>query len=72
MQLCVLGLLGRTLSGPWMRQFYTSAEKQINFVQGIRVVREVMEKLKVTADCPNAFWRLMWTFLETRWLLMQP
>jgi len=53
MQLRVLGLLGRALSGPWMRQFYTSAETEINFVERIRVVRKVMEKLKVAADSPE-------------------
>jgi len=36
-----------------MRQFYTSAENEINFVEGIRVVQKVMEKLKVAADSPE-------------------
>ena len=53
MQLRVLGLLGRALSGPWMRQLYTSAETDISFVEGIRVVRKVMEELKFAADSPE-------------------
>jgi len=53
MQLRVLGLLGKTLSGPWMRQFYTSAELEINHVEGIRVVRKVLENLKVAAASPE-------------------
>ena len=31
-ELQVLGMLGKTLTGPWMKHFYTSAEKEINHV----------------------------------------
>ncbi len=47
----VSGLLGKLLTGPWMKRFYTSAEKEINHVEGIQVVRMVLEKLKVACDC---------------------
>ena len=39
MELEVLRLLGKMLTGPWMRKFYTSAEKEIHHVEGIEVVR---------------------------------
>ena len=53
MELQVLGLLGKLLTGPWMRKFYTSAEKEIHHVEGIEVVRQVLEKLKVAAEAPE-------------------
>ena len=37
----VLGLVGKLLSGPWMTTMYTSAEKQINHVDCIDVVRTI-------------------------------
>jgi len=55
MELHVLGLLGKTLSGPWLKLFYTSAENQINHVEGIQVVRLVLHNLKVAAESPEAF-----------------
>ena len=39
MELEVLRLLGKMLTGPWMRKCYTSAEKEIHHVEGIEVVR---------------------------------
>ena len=43
----VLGLLGKVFSGPWMRKFYRSAEDQIDHVEGIAVVKRVVQKLTV-------------------------
>jgi len=53
MELRVLGLLGKTLNGPWMKRFYMSAEKEINFVEGIRVVKKVQDNLDVAANSPE-------------------
>ena len=38
----VLGLIGKLLTGPWMKAFYTSATNQINHVDGIFVVKDVI------------------------------
>jgi len=53
MELRVLGLLGKTLSGLWMKRFYMSAETEINFVEGIRVVEKVLANIKVAANSPE-------------------
>ena len=53
MELQVLGFLGKMLTGPWMKKFYTSAENEIHHVEGIEVVRQVLERLKVAADSPG-------------------
>ena len=46
----VLGLLGKLLSGPWMKCFYRNAEDQIDHVEGITVVKKVVELLNVERD----------------------
>ena len=45
-QLQVLGLMGKFLSGPWMKAFYTSASNQINHVDAITTVKDVLSTLK--------------------------
>ena len=55
MELHVLGLLGKTLSSPWMKRFYTSADNQMNHVEDIRLVRHVLDNLKVAANSPETF-----------------
>ena len=52
LELCVLGLIGKLLTAPWMRTFYTSCEDEINHVQGIEVVRRVTDKLRSVIDNP--------------------
>ena len=42
----VLGLIGKLLTGSWMKAFYTSANNQIDHVDGILVVKDVILKLK--------------------------
>lgn len=49
-QMQVMGLLGKLLTGPWMRKFYRSAEDQIDHVEGISIVRKVVRKLKEQTD----------------------
>ena len=51
-ELQVLGILGRHLTGPWMRKFYTSAEKEINHIDGIGVVRDVLVSLQEMLQDP--------------------
>ena len=50
-ELHVLGFLGKLFSGPWMKKFYTSASTVINHVDGIEVVKKVLQNLK-QADRP--------------------
>ena len=46
----VLGLLGKLLSGLLMKWFYRNAEDQIRHVEGISVVKKVVELLNVETD----------------------
>ena len=45
-ELQVLGLLGKHLTGPWMTKFYTAADTEISHVDGINIVKELVETLK--------------------------
>ena len=40
----VLGLIGKLLTGPWRKAFYTSATNQFDHVDGILVVKDVIVK----------------------------
>lgn len=51
-ELQVLGLLGKILTGPWMKKFYVSAKEQIDHVEGIQVVKKVLGVLKEKKECP--------------------
>ena len=42
----VLGLLGKFLTGPWMKLFYTSAANQTDHVDGITMIKKVVQTLK--------------------------
>ena len=46
------GRLGKMFSGPWMKRFYTSAESQVDDVDGIGVVKEVIAELKLYHEDP--------------------
>ena len=46
MELRVLGLLGKMLTGPKMKKFYISDKKELHHMEGI----EVLERLKVAAE----------------------
>ncbi|XP_055501280.1 uncharacterized protein LOC129703107 [Leucoraja erinacea] len=41
LELQILGLLGKYLTGPWIKRFHTSSQNQIKHVDGIKVVKEV-------------------------------
>ncbi|XP_064605780.1 uncharacterized protein LOC135470675 [Liolophura sinensis] len=51
-ELQVLGLVGKILSGPWMTKFYTSPEKQVDHVDGIPIVKNVIDTIKENAENP--------------------
>lgn len=42
----VLGLLGKHLTGPWMKNFYTSATSEVHHIDGIDIVKCVLSKIK--------------------------
>ena len=42
LELQVLGLFGKLLSGPWMRKFHTSGESDISHIQGIGIIKVVI------------------------------
>ena len=52
MELLVLGLIGKHLTGPWMQMFYTSADNKINHVQAIEVVKQVVVLMKKVDENP--------------------
>lgn len=52
-ELQVLGLLGKLLTGPWIKLFYTSASEQINHLKGIKCVKFLLEKLKSVEKTPR-------------------
>ena len=52
LEIQVLGLLGKLLTGPWMQMFYTSAERGLDHVTGIGIVKTVVSVLKVATDDP--------------------
>jgi len=37
----VLGLLGKLLTGPWMKKFYTAAVDQTDHVEEIQVIKQI-------------------------------
>jgi len=42
----VLGLLGKLLTGPWIKIFYRAGVNQIGHVEAISVVKDVVTRLK--------------------------
>jgi len=48
----VLGLLGKLLTGPWMKKFYATAVDQIDHVEGIQVIKQLVQKLKDLKETP--------------------
>ncbi len=42
----VLGLLGKLLTGPWMTKFYIGADDQTDYIKGIEIIKETVQKLK--------------------------
>ena len=54
----VLGLLGKTLTGPWMKKFYVPPEEQeVNYVEGISVVKRVICALEDQLKDPDGLLR---------------
>ena len=54
LEMQVLGLLGKILTGPWMHKFYTNADSEIDHIQGISLVRNVIDALKIYMEDPLA------------------
>ena len=52
MEMQVQGVIGKLFSGPWMKIFNTSADKQINHLDGIVVIRNVIIALKESCKNP--------------------
>ena len=51
-ELQVLGLLGKLLTGPWMTQFYASPLTQVQHIEGISIVKGIVNKLKKQRSTP--------------------
>lgn len=52
LEIQVLGLNGKLLSGPWMKKFYTSVDKQVDHLEGISIVKNVLSSLKEAQQDP--------------------
>lgn len=52
-ELHVLGLIGKHLSGPWMKTFYTSASDETGHVEGISIIKNVIAALKELQEDPK-------------------
>ena len=52
MEFQVLGLVGKLLTGPWMKKFYTSYLDESHHIDGINTVKTVLQALKAQVDCP--------------------
>ena len=46
LEMQVLGILGKTLTRPWMKTFYTAADVQVAHVEVIPIVRQISKELK--------------------------
>nr|XP_047136623.1 uncharacterized protein LOC124813509 [Hydra vulgaris] len=44
-EMCVLGLLGKTLTGPWMALFYQSGTGSLSHIEGIKVVKKLLKNV---------------------------
>eukprot|EP00112_Aurelia_sp_Birch-Aquarium-sp1_P026671 Seg9612.1 transcript_id=Seg9612.1/GoldUCD/mRNA.D3Y31 product="hypothetical protein" protein_id=Seg9612.1/GoldUCD/D3Y31 len=54
-EMTVLGLLGKMLSGPWMKTLCVSVEDQdVNYVEGINVIKNVIVALEDQLEDPEA------------------
>lgn len=51
-QMCILALLSKLLTGPWMTKFYTTAETPTSHLEGIIVVKSVIENIADTCKAP--------------------
>lgn len=51
-ELQVLGIIGKMLSGPWMSAYYTDLSKQKDTIDTMIIVKGVIEKIKVLTEAP--------------------
>lgn len=49
----VLGLLGKVLTGPWMARFYKGAASEISHFEGLVMVKEALDRLEVFSQDPQ-------------------
>lgn len=54
LEIQVLGLLGKLLTGPWMQIFYKSMDSEISHLDGIRTIKDVVARLKLASADPQA------------------
>lgn len=51
----VLGLFGKLLTGPWMTKFYTGADDHTDYIQGIELIKHTVQNLKDQLHSPVEF-----------------
>ncbi|KAK6183204.1 hypothetical protein SNE40_010731 [Patella caerulea] len=52
LEMQVLGVLGKTLTGPWMKKFYTAAGVQVDHMEAIEIVQGIIKELKLCSADP--------------------
>ena len=70
LEMQVLGLFGKLLSGPWMKKFYTSATEQTDHIDGINIVRNVVSVLKERKKDPVSLFSVIQISLRINWIRM--
>lgn len=48
-----LGLVGKLLSGPWIRRFYTASTTEVSHVDGIGIVKDVLARVRACSVKPE-------------------
>lgn len=54
-EMCVLALIGKFLSSPWVKMFYTSSDSQIDHVAGTEQVKKVIAAVSEVCKTPLSF-----------------
>ena len=57
-ELLVLAILGKVLTGPWVIKFYCTAAEGITHMEGIDVIKKVLAKLRKYVKKPLSMLRL--------------
>ena len=52
-QLCLLGIVGKLLTGPWLKEFYNDVTPSRGHYGAVEIIKGVISKLKYTIDQPS-------------------
>ena len=52
-QLCLLGSVGKLLTGPWLKEVYNDVTPSRGHYGAVEIIKGVISKLKYTIDQPS-------------------